>query len=485
MGADGAERVPAAGRSATRPRLAGLVLLVLLAVQASLLAWTASRNSATIDEPSHLVAGLHALARVLAALPAWAAHAETDWSAYSGLPLRRDEFRLGLHFVRINPQRWAFLLFSGRLVICLFLLAATLVCFRWARALQGPATGLLAAALWAFCPLALGYGPLITADAACAACTCWTLYRFWLWLRAPSAGNALWASLSLGLALLSKFTCLILPAVYWLIWMAWRALGSWQAGTAAGNLNSQALARPTNAARSATQLALICAGALLLVNAAFAFRGTGTALGEYAFASSFLTGNPHARGSHEAVGENRFRQTWAGAMPVPLPREYVSGIDLQAADLDARRSWPLFLNGEWVRGGRWFFYAQALAFKLPAGFLFLLALCAAGALARAIWAAARRGASRSIAVNGAVQPPAWLAHLTLLLPVLAILGALTLNCQLALRAALRAAVVRLGGLGGHPAPGPNSNTSVRGGRLRGFLVSRQSGGLAAQSGLHQ
>lgn len=61
-------------------------------------------------------------------------------------------------------------------------------------------------------------------------------------------------------------------------------------------------------------------------------------------------------------------------MPVPLPKSYVTGIDLQKSDFE--RKMPSHLGGEWRMGGWWYYYLYALAIKVPLGawMLVLLAL---------------------------------------------------------------------------------------------------------------
>jgi hypothetical protein len=74
------------------------------------------------------------------------------------------------------------------------------------------------------------------------------------------------------------------------------------------------------------------------------------------------------------TGSNRFTGTWLGEMPVPLPENYVMGIDLQKWDFE-RKMWS-YLRGEWRLGGWWYYYLYALAIKVPLGtwVLVLLAL---------------------------------------------------------------------------------------------------------------
>jgi len=72
------------------------------------------------------------------------------------------------------------------------------------------------------------------------------------------------------------------------------------------------------------------------------------------------------------VSGNRFASTWFASLPVPLPRNYVQGIDTQRADLETGRA--SYLCGHWSLKGWWYYYIFGLLLKLPAGTLVLCAL---------------------------------------------------------------------------------------------------------------
>jgi hypothetical protein len=80
---------------------------------------------------------------------------------------------------------------------------------------------------------------------------------------------------------------------------------------------------------------------------------------------------------------------------VPLPRDYVRGIDLQKYDFDAQ--FVGYLRGEWKKGGWWYYYLYALAVKVPAGTLAVFALAALGG---AVSGSARPVASRTESALG-------------------------------------------------------------------------------------
>ena len=69
---------------------------------------------------------------------------------------------------------------------------------------------------------------------------------------------------------------------------------------------------------------------------------------------------------------NRFAGTWLGKIPVPLPADFVQGIDTQRYDF--KRGLPSYLRGQWADHGWWYYYLYALAIKEPLGTWCLAAL---------------------------------------------------------------------------------------------------------------
>jgi hypothetical protein len=142
---------------------------------------------------------------------------------------------------------------------------------------------------------------------------------------------------------------------------------------------------------------------LLVLNAGYAFDGTGTPLGEYQFVSRMFNGLPVDETSGPPAVGNRFRDTWLAAVPVPLPMDYLSGIDMQRRDFEGHMP-PSFLTGEWKKGGWWYYYLYALAVKVPLGTLALV-----------LW-------SLLLFVLRRPAGPRLLDELTLWLPALAVLA---------------------------------------------------------------
>jgi 4-amino-4-deoxy-L-arabinose transferase-like glycosyltransferase len=340
----------------------------LLLTHAALAAWSATLHTPSNDEVAHLPAGVShwqwgrfdlynvnpPLVRLLAALPVVLARPATDWKSFDAAS--RSEWAVGSDFIAVNGERsWRLFTLARWACVPLSLLGAW-VCYRWAGELYGRWAGLLALALWCFGPNLLAHAQLITPDAGAASLGVAAGYCFWRWLRQPTWGRTVAAGLLLGLAELSKMTWVILFALWPLLWALWRVRGA--APPAARNWLRQAL-----------QLAVILLLGLWLINVGYAFEGSFQRLEDFRFSSAALSG-PGA----EDRG-NRFAGTWLGAAPVPLPKNYLLGLDVQKVDFE--KTLPSYLRGEWrFGGGWWYYYLYALAVKVPLGTLLLLLLAA-------------------------------------------------------------------------------------------------------------
>jgi hypothetical protein len=337
-------------------RVKTVLVLACLVGQIALLGHTISCHNVTIDETSHILAGVlyvrrgttdfyevnPPLARAVAALPltllpiqlpeAGELEGSERLIAWSG------EFQVR------NASHWHRLVVSARLSLVLWYLLGAGVVTYWAGALFGRAAAVIALALWITCPNLTTWASVVTTDLA-AAVGALTAVLSWRWyFQAPSCWRALVVGLCLGLALLTKFSLLALVPLLVIL----------------------SLADP----RSRWSHGLLWIGVTLaVVNAGYFFRGTGRALGTYDFHSALLTGEQFGRAA------NRFRGTVLEHLPIPLPQDYVSGVDVQKAHSDSRLNSDLC--GEWRRGGWWYYYLIAMAVKVPLGTWLLGGMAAA------------------------------------------------------------------------------------------------------------
>ncbi|MGH7138600.1 MAG: BPL-N domain-containing protein [Pirellulales bacterium] len=400
-----------------------LVIAAFLTVHACLVAWLGFHQSPNIDEPAHLAAAMAMwqygrfdlycvnppLMRAVATLPVLATQHEAVWGDFKGAPQPRPEFVLGAQFVESHPDCWRRLLVAARWAILPFTLLGALVCYLWAAELFGHRAGWAALALWCFCPNIITWSSVICTDGAAAATGVAAGYTFWRWLRRPTWRRAVLAGIFLGLALLSKLTWLVIVPLWPAIWALWRAV----------NREAIPANRPT-----LPQLVTVLLIGIYVVNLGYAFDGTLTPLGKFEFTSR-LFGGAGASGDRKAAcaPEERASPTPQPAtfaawkwLPVPLPADFVRGVDLQRADFEKGN--PPYLFGEWADDGCRYYYLVGLAIKVPLGTWCLALLAMLGLFER--WR--RQEAVASTALLRDVGPLHLLDHVVLVAPAVAVLA---------------------------------------------------------------
>lgn len=383
MHADG-DPPAAAAQSQLRPQTwITYAVVLLLTIHGALLCCGACVHSPTYNEPAHLVAGISywhfgrfdaysvnpPFVRMIAAVPVLFAGYQADWHNFRTGPGDRFETALASDFCSANGERTIWLVTLARLACIPFGLLGGYICFRWASDLYGFRAGLLSLTLWAICPNILSHGHLITCDAAATALCVAACYQFWYWLKSPTWWNAILSGLVLGVAELTKTTLLILYPLWPVLWLVYRRSD-----------------RPhLSAVNWLRESGMLCTGLVLglyVINAGYGFEGSFTRLNEFQFVSHSLSGNDGNGTS--SVNGNRFANSWLGQIPIPLPRQYVVGIDLQRKDFESYNS-EFYLGGRWSVHGWWYYYLYALAIKVPLGTWILLLI----ALAVRLWSGLR------------------------------------------------------------------------------------------------
>lgn len=363
-------------RTVTGSRLRTYLLVAILAVHVGLLCWMARSDSATWDEVGHIAAGIShctdqtfnlyrvnpPLVRTIGCLPVLLlrdARLELGGRQFVRDSTERLEFECGEQLARANGPRFFLLLTVSRWISILFSVLGGAICFVWAQELYGRNAALVSLLIWAFSPSVLAYGHLLVPDLGAAGLGVTAAYIARRWIMNPTASRAIAAGLLLGLAVLTKTTWLFLFVLWPVLWIACgRMPRAWLSESA--------------------QLVLIPAIALWVVNLGYGFERSFKPLGEYQFLSAALGGadRTHLRNGHW-IG-NRAAGSWLGRLPVPLPENFVLGIDYIKFEYE-RKYWS-YLRGEWRFGGWWYYYLYAMLVKEPLG-TWALGLIALGATA--------------------------------------------------------------------------------------------------------
>jgi len=280
-----------------------------------------------------------------------------SWKDFRRDPKQRSEVKVGRTFLNNNQTDFPMYFFIARVACIPFALLGTYFCWRWSNELFGSIAGIFAAGNWAFSPLVLGHGSLITSDVAAASIGLIFFYTMRHWLKRADWSTTLLVGVVAAFAMLVKSTWIFAGPICVFVWLCCRAVDrQWM------NLGSEVLK-------------LMAAGtlALFLVNVFYGFEGSFRKLGDYDFVSEKLSGEIINAPLQKSA--NRFRDTWIGRIPIPLPQAYLSGMDIQKSDFERsfrEFSWRSYLFGSWKQGGWWYYYLVGIAVKEPLPWVLLL-----------------------------------------------------------------------------------------------------------------
>ncbi len=219
-------------RRSSKPAIALAVLLLLFGAR---LTHTAFEKSFTVDEPHYVGTGqylwktgdydwyytllLHPpLAYHLASLPLLALDVED----------LKVERLPGWHLVQRARTPLVELRVASRLPFVLLACWGAVIVFLWTAEIAGAWAGVLATFLFTFSPVVAAHAPLAHSDMAVSVFYFQTLYTFWRWWRSPALLRLLLCGLSLGLALATKMSAvLLLPTLAVMIAvLVWRPRGA-------------------------------------------------------------------------------------------------------------------------------------------------------------------------------------------------------------------------------------------------------------------
>ena len=340
-----------------------VILTVLLLIQASLLAYLSWATSPNRTEVGHIGAAVYLwhsgkydvfnvnppLVRFIAGMPVSLFFApKYDWKPYSSRPQDRREWVLGRAFLAANELDELHLyVFLMRLACIPLVLMGGYFGYRLAAELYGEWSGVMFAMLWAFSPLVLGWGATICPDVAAASMGIVGLYMFWHWLKNPGWKKAVIAGICLGLMPLTKTTWIIAFPIWSLLFIMWRY---WK--------------KKDETRLPVWQFATLLLIAVYVINSGYLYEGSLRPLKDYTFISGVLTGEEIA-GDQSVKPGNRFASSWIGYAPVPLPNEFVQGIDTQK--LDFERGMESYARGIWADRGWWWYYGYVLLIREPLG----------------------------------------------------------------------------------------------------------------------
>jgi hypothetical protein len=332
-------------------------------------------DGVTLDEPVHLAYGEQALCQGTFERARDLFNSKAPVSVLNALPVVLAERGSGAGALGAEAR-----LRLARLpTVALAALLGWLV-WLWAVELFGTGGGALALFLYTFCPNVLAHGHLVTTDVATALGMFGATYAFWRYRRRRGAARLAVAAAAFGAAQLTKATAIFLAPILLLIvlaeWAGTRLAARREVAAAdgAGEAGSGPPARRRNLMAGARQGALtaaaLAAGCLVMINLGFLGERTLTPLARY---------TPVSRPLQALARLPVLRE-----LPLPVPLPYVEGLDMVARDTHAGS--PIYLHGRYSLHGFPEYFLVAMAVKVPAGTLGLLAV------ALWLWASGRRRA---------------------------------------------------------------------------------------------
>ena len=359
------------GQSRVAPRsayrLAVLALLVLIAGEIFL---STRQESQVIDEADHLYAGYEywmngdfgrnpehpPLAKLIAASALLSLNLEEP-ADIDGMSQKAQDF--------LNASAWLYgadadaLLARGRGMLIVFALGLALAIFAAGREMFGPEAGLLAMALFAFEPMLLANGGLITTDMALSCTMFCSVYAFYQYVKRPTAARLAVCAIAVGLTLVAKQSGVFVFPILGLIAVAELAM---QARTDPDD------SRKISMSRTATTLALaFVTMALVSYATLWAFYGF-----RYAARPAGLAMKPTLAHYHAQI-PNKLEATAIGfcARHHLLPEAYLYGWSDILQIPGARVT---FLLGKLYLGRRWFLFPAMILLKSTITLLVLVAL---------------------------------------------------------------------------------------------------------------
>ncbi|MDR1480141.1 MAG: hypothetical protein LBJ00_14490 [Planctomycetaceae bacterium] len=300
------------------------------------------------------------LTRYITGLPILLTFPQYDWKTYSPRPQDRSEWSIGSAFINANtPEKFHWCIFLARCSLIPIILLGGYVGCKFASELYGQPAGIIFLLLWTFSPFILGWGATICPDVCAASLGIIGVYMFWHWLKNPTWSRTIIAGTSLGFLLLAKITWVIAFPLCFLIWLFWVF-----PYFVSCKKDGEKMTHP-----KCEQLAVIFIIAIYVLNMGYSFDGTFRLLRDYKFISQTLSGVELPEGHQPPKIGNRFEKSLLGYVPVPLPAEFVQGIDTQK--LDFERGLESYFRGKYSQHGWWYYYVYMILVKEPLGNLCL------------------------------------------------------------------------------------------------------------------
>ena len=268
---------------------------------------------------------------------------------------------IGKNFWNGNVENRRLWFFLGRLMIIPCAALTGLVIAAWTRAWYGERAAILAVLLWVCCPTALANSAIVTHDLPLTAAWLVTLFTLVRFAEKPSWRRSVQFGAALGIAILTKLTAIILIPLCIVLWFVLRLKPSTSSTTnvplAERQIPDSELMPAPNWLVLAAQFLAAFGFSIFLINACYLFQGTFGTIASLKFVSPQMI----------SVQDSMSSLGW---LPVPFPPDFIAAFDRLAQDLE--RSHPVYLNNTLSSEPFIWYYAAALAYKLPFSTIILI-----------------------------------------------------------------------------------------------------------------
>ena len=300
-----------------------------------------------------------------------------EWRYYN------DAKNIYWSFWRANRERIDALSFWSRVpAVGLTVLLGALLFF-YARRLFGPRAAAFAVLLFSIEPTVLAHGRVVQTDIPASLGLLLFCFAFYDYVRAPTARGAAWLGAAGGLAVVTKFSMVVLAPVL---------------AAAAVALFVVAPRRGRRRAHAAAGAGLIALAALLTIQAAYLFKQRPHDETDVSFVESRL----------EALGGERLASLGKTALLALVPEDFAEGVSWQL--MHAREGHDAGLLGRYGRHGWWYYFPVAFALKTTIPFLLI-------SVASLLWAAREYARTREPRWLVLLAPFAFYTALVMLSPI--------------------------------------------------------------------
>lgn len=346
-----------------------LAVVLLFGIYALQLWFHASRTSATVDEPNHILAGHRhwcgdfganpehpPLLKLLAAAPLnFRELSEPPWECSSKYTSKFDTFSYGSTFLVENGVDSVVI--STRLAASLLSIALALLVFLAAWEMFGRWEALVALAIVAFEPNLIAHGSIVTTDMAMSATSIGAIYAVYRFGKDPTWLRFFVTGLAFGLMLAAKHTAVIFVGILFVLVIA----------DAIFFRRKDAIFGPRIFKPIAAFAGIFLIGFVILwAFYGFRYRAIANETVPPVSVAEYIKEN----GRPESVESFPAKVTAAISQLHLFPESYVLGM----ADVIAWGSRNSWIFGRTYPTGKWFYFPLSLIVKSSIALLFLLPL---------------------------------------------------------------------------------------------------------------